>query len=72
MNEKIFTAKIKEILDNESVTMDSVLADIDEWDSLSAVSFMAFANSSCGKRIHPDKIWECKIVRDLYGLLTAE
>lgn len=72
MNEKIFTAKIKEILDNESVTMDSVLADIDEWDSLSAVSFIAFANSSCGKRIVPDKLWECKTVRDLYNLLVSE
>ena len=72
MNEKIFTAKIKEILDNESVTMDSVLADIDEWDSLSIVSFVAFANSSCGKKIAPALIRGCKTVRDLYNLLVNE
>lgn len=72
MNEKDFMSKIREILDNESVTMDSVLADIDEWDSLSAVSFIAFANSSCGKMLMPDKVWECTTVRGLYSLLSAE
>ena len=30
MNEKDFMLKIKEILDNEDVTMDSVLADLEE------------------------------------------
>lgn len=72
MNEKEFMSKIREILDNESVTMDSALDNIDEWDSLSAVSFMAFANSSCGKTLMPDKLWDCKTIRDLYGLLSAE
>ena len=69
MNEKEFVSKIREILDNESVTMDSALDDIDEWDSLSAVSFIAFANSSFGKTLMPDKVWECKTIRELYGLL---
>lgn len=72
MDEKLFTAKIREILDNESATMDSVLADIEEWDSLSIVSFVAFANSSCGKKVAPAVIRECKTVRDLYNLIAGE
>ena len=72
MDEKLFTTKIREILDNESATMDSVLADIEEWDSLSIVSFVAFANSSCGKKLAPALIRECKTIRDLYNLLVGE
>ena len=72
MNEKEFMAKIKAILDNEDVTMDSVLADIEEWDSLSIVSFVAMANASCGKKIAPATIRDCKIIQDLYGLLVSE
>ena len=72
MNEKDFMTKIKAILDNESVTMDSVLADLDEWDSLSIVSFVALANSSCGKKLAPALIRECVKISDLYNLLTSE
>ena len=72
MNEKDFMTKIKAILDNEDVTMDSVLADLDEWDSLSIVSFVAFANSSCGKKIAPVQIRECVKISDLYNLLISE
>ena len=72
MNEKEFMAKMKAILDNEDVTMDSELADIEEWDSLSIVSFVAMANASCGKRVAPAVIRECKTIRDLYTLLVSE
>ena len=72
MNEKEFMAKIKAILDNEDVTMDSVLEDVEEWDSLSIVSFVAMANASCGKRVAPAVIRDCKTIRDLYTLLVSE
>ena len=72
MNEKDFMAKIKAILDNEDVTMDSVLEDVEEWDSLSIVSFVAMANASCGKRVAPAVIRDCKTIRDLYTLLVSE
>ena len=72
MNEKEFMTKIKAILDNEDVTMDSVLEDVEEWDSLSIVSFVAMANASCGKRIAPAVIRDCKTIRDLYTLLVSE
>ena len=72
MNEKDFIAKMKAILDNDAVTMDSVLEDVEEWDSLSIVSFVAMANASCGKRVAPAVIRDCKTIRDLYTLLVSE
>lgn len=68
MNEKDFLEKMKEILDNEDVTMDSVLEDIEEWDSLSIVSYTAMA-SGCGKRLTLPQIRQCVSIRDLYALL---
>ena len=72
MNEKDFMLKIKEILDNEAVTMDSVLADLEEWDSLSIITFAAFANTQLGRRVPPAAIRDCVKIRDLFALLQAE
>lgn len=72
MNEKDFMLKMKEILDNEDVTVDSVLADIEEWDSLSIITFAAFANSTLGKRVAPAEIRGCATIRDLFALVQGE
>ena len=47
MNEELFLKKMKEdVLDTEmDIKMDTLLEDIDEWDSLSVVSFITFAKS---------------------------
>lgn len=65
-----FIEKITDILDSEDeVTMDSVLEDIEEWDSLSLVSYIAMANSSYGKKIDASEIRKAVTVRDLYNLV---
>ena len=65
-----FLEKFIEILDTEDeVTMNSVLSELEEWDSLSIVSFLAMANSVYGKKIKPDTIVSAKTVRDLYALV---
>ena len=69
MNENLFLEKMKSILDNEAVTLDSALTDIEEWDSLSVVSYMAMANTVCGKKIAPAQLRDCVTLRDLYALL---
>ena len=69
MTEQDFLARMKKILDNEDVTLDSTLTDIEEWDSLSVVSYVAMANSVCGKKIVPAQIQPCVTLRDLYALL---
>ncbi len=71
MNEKEFVEKMKKILDNENVTMDSVLENIEEWDSLSVVSYATMANG-CGRSVTLPQIRACASIRDLYVLLQED
>ena len=70
MNEEIFIEKMMDILDaEEEITMDTQLDDVEEWDSLSVVSYVAMANTSCSKKIEPKTVREAETIRDLYELL---
>ena len=68
-----FLEILVEVLDAEEViTMDSVLADIEEWDSLSVVSFAAMADVEYSKKLTAPEIRKAKTVRDLYHLIVGE
>lgn len=70
MTEELFLEKMADILDAEDdVTMDAILADIEEWDSLSVVSYVAMANTSCGKKVNVKDVREAVTIQDLYNLL---
>lgn len=70
MDEKVFLVKIVEILDTETeIRMDTDLKSIEEWDSLSLVSFIAFASTSCGKKLKADQVEAALKVSDLYQLI---
>ncbi|HCB92688.1 MAG TPA: hypothetical protein DEP57_02580 [Selenomonas sp.] len=70
MNEQDFIEKMTEIMDTEySFTMDTNLEDIEEWDSLSYVTFLTMCKSM-QKKVAPDAIINAKKVRDLYELIT--
>ena len=70
MTEELFLEKMADILDAEDdVTMDAVLADFEEWDSLSVVSYVAMANTSCGKKVNVKDVREAETIQDLYNLL---
>ena len=69
MNEKDFLERMKDILDNDNISMNSALADIEEWDSLSVVSYSAMADTVCGKRISPEQLKNCSSIMDLYMLI---
>lgn len=65
-----FLEKMTDILDCEQeVTMETVLADLEEWDSLSLVSFMAMANAAYGKKVIPADVKMAKTIGDLYELV---
>ena len=72
MNEKMFLDKMKEILDNEAVTMSSLLSDIEGWDSLSVINYRAMANTSFGKQISPERVENCHSIQELYDLLIKD
>ena len=70
MTEKLFLEKMTDILDaEEEVSMDMQLDDIEEWDSLSVVSYVAMANTACGKKVNVKDVREAETIRDLYDLL---
>ena len=70
MSEQEFLETMVEIMDTEAeITMDSVLDDIVEWDSLSYVAFLAMGRSKSDKDITPAKVKAAKTIRDLYALM---
>ena len=70
MSEQDFLMKMQEeILDTEDeITMGTKLSDIEEWDSLAFVSFMAVAKMS-GVTVDRTAVHEADTVGNLYHLL---
>lgn len=71
MTAQEFLTKMKEdVLDTEmDVTLDTLLGDIEEWDSLGVVTFIAMAKAACGKKVERTAIVNAKTLQDLYDLL---
>lgn len=70
MTEEKFLEQLTDLMDTETeLTMATDLQDIEEWDSLSFVSFIAFANAEAGKKLTADQIRGAETVGDLYRLL---
>lgn len=70
MTEQDFVQKLQEdILDtDEELTLDTELADVEEWDSLAWVSFVAFAGMQ-GANVDRSAVRGAKTVGDLYAML---
>lgn len=65
-----FIEKMIDVMDiEEEITADTVLDDLEEWDSLSLVSFMAMANATYGKKVVPADVKMAKTIADLYELV---
>ena len=71
MNEDEFIEKMQdEVLDTEAdISLDMTLADIEEWDSLSFVSFIAMAKESGFTQVNRDSVNSAVTVRDLFELV---
>ena len=66
MEEK-FLEQLTDVLDVEdTVAMDTILVDLEEWDSLSIVSFIAMAKTTYGKTVAPTAVKAAVTVEDLY------
>ena len=70
MNENVFIEKMVDLMDTEDdIQMDTVLEDIEEWDSLSYVSFLAWCAKEAKNRVEPDEVRKAKTISDLYQLM---
>lgn len=64
-------AALEEIMDVEegSLTPETDLETIDEWDSLSALSFVVFMGDEFGKKISGAQIRSFKTVQDILNVM---
>lgn len=74
MDEKEFLVKMEEImdLDEDILTMDSLLEDIDEWDSLSVLALTVYAKKTLGIELETSTIISFKTVQDIYNKCFGE
>lgn len=72
MEKEKFIEELTDLMDTEEeLTMATVLADIEEWDSLSRVAYLAFCTRN-GAKATPEAINVAETVQDLYDLLEAK
>ena len=70
MTKEVFLEKFIDILDTESeIDINTDLSDIEEWDSLSIVSFGGIVHVETGKKADMEKIKAAKTVGDLFDIV---
>ena len=72
MDEAKFLVQLAELMDTEEeLSMEKQLEDIEEWDSLSYVAFMAFAHNVFKRDIERQAVRQAVNVGDLYKLVMS-
>lgn len=72
MNRMDFFAVWRDAIEMDEATAESaVLADLESWDSLAAVTTLALFNQKLSCRLSADKLKACKTVGDLLDLGAA-
>ena len=56
-------------LDEGELSRDTVLDDLDEWDSMSKLSLIVLVNDECGKKISGDQIKEFSTIGDILDFM---
>jgi acyl carrier protein len=72
MTKEDFLTKLAEMLELDgALSGEETLADLEAWDSMAVLSFMAMADSEAGKTLAPADIAKAKSVADLYALVAG-
>ena len=73
MTAEKFIAKLTELMDTDAaLALSTRLADVDDWDSLSMVSFFSFCNTTLAKKVSPEQIKAAQTVEDLFKLAAGK
>ena len=73
MNEKEFLKMLSDLIDTEKIlSLDTKLAEIEEWDSLSFISFLSYCNSKLGRNLTPETLKEAVTVADLFKFVEEK
>lgn len=72
MTAENFVKKLAELMDTDAeINLSTKLADVEDWDSLSMVSFFSFCNTTLSKKVSPDEIKSAQSVEDLFKLVNS-
>ena len=67
-----FIERLVELMDTDAaLDLSTKLADVEDWDSLSMVSFFSFCNTTLNRRVTPDQIKAAQSVNDLFKLVNG-
>jgi acyl carrier protein len=70
MEYKDYIEKLATALEiHQALTGEEALEEIEDWDSLKLLSFIAFADSEFGRQPKLPDLKNCLTIRDLYNLL---
>lgn len=70
MTAENFIDKLTELMDTEAkLDLATKLADVEDWDSLSMVSFFSFCNTTLSRHVTPEEIKAAQTVADLFNLV---
>ena len=73
MSNEEFIKKLVDLMDTEAqINLSTRLADVEDWDSLSMVSFFSFCNTTAPRKVLPDDIKAAQTVEDLFKLAGGE
>ena len=68
-----FSEQMIDVLNiEEEVDLDTNLADLEEWDSVAYVAYLAMAAEYTERTIRAAEVRDAKTVRDLYNLIAKE
>lgn len=73
MKSEEFIKKLVELMDTDAeINLSTRLADVEDWDSLSMVSFFSFCNTTASRKVAPEEIKSAHTVEDLFKLVGGE
>lgn len=73
MKSEDFIKQLVELMDTDAeINLSTKLADVEDWDSLSMVSFFSFCNTTLKRHVTPDEIKAAQTVADLFKLTGGE
>lgn len=68
-----FQEEMLDVLNREEdVDLDAKLSDVEEWDSVASVAFLAMAAEYTERRIRAAEVFDAVTVRDLYNIIIKE
>ncbi len=68
--DEFLTTMQEDVLDTDrTIMLEMKLKDIEEWDSLAYVSYIAMANTKVGKKVDRMAVQDAATIGDLYALL---